>query len=400
VSVVIRAAMLLVVGALLSLPGAPPVRAQSTATIEGLVTNGTAGGAAPADLEIVVHILQNRVKTGEQRVRTDASGAFRIEGLAAGTDILYFPIVQYGGIPYYPDRPVVLDGSAPGRADITVFESTPRADAIAFERLNMLVMDVTPTALSFMEMGAVTNGGDRTFAADPQVTGSARTLRFLLPPGAMQVTPQAGLPADSLESMPDGFASTDPVRPGRREIAYSYELPYTSSSLDLSRSFAFPVSTFTLYVPADVGVVVPDGIAVPGVAELGGRQYRQYVVQQVAPGAEVRLRLTGLPAPLFARPRDLGVAVAAVTSLVLLACVLVAIWRRRGESRGSLADREPSPVADSSADPAERQALVRDIALLDEQFASGALDEPTYRAQRDERKARLLALSRASAAAS
>jgi hypothetical protein len=262
------------------------------------------------------------------------------------------------------------------------------------------VMTVTPTALTIMEMGAIRNGADRTFVADPQVTGSARTLKFLLPSGAMQVTPQAGLPADSLESMPDGFASTDPVRPGRREIAYSYDLPYTSSSIDLPRTFAFPVSAFTLYVPSDLEADVAGGIAVPDVAELGGRQFRQYVVQQVAPGAEVRLRLSGLPAPLFARPSDLGVAVATGTGLILLACTLVAVWRRRGDAPSPEADRETSLVADSRADPAEWRALVRDIALLDEQFESGALDEPSYLAQRDERKSRLLELTRASAAAS
>jgi hypothetical protein len=400
VRVVVLAAMLVVVGALLSLPGAPPARAQANGTIDGLVTNRTAGAAAPADLEVVVHILQNRVKIGEQRVRTDPTGAFRVEGLATGADLLYVPIVQYGGISYYPERPVVLDGSAPGRTEITVFESSPRGDAITFERLNMLVMNVTPTALTIMEMGAIRNGADRTFVADPQVTGSARTLKFLLPSGAMQVTPQAGLPADSLESMPDGFASTDPVRPGRREIAYSYDLPYTSSSIDLPRTFAFPVSAFTLYVPSDLEADVAGGIAVPDVAELGGRQFRQYVVQQVAPGAEVRLRLSGLPAPLFARPSDLGVAVATGTGLILLACTLVAVWRRRGDAPSPEADRETSLVADSRADPAQWRALVRDIALLDEQFESGALDEPSYLAQRDERKSRLLELTRASAAAS
>ena len=65
-----------------------------------------------ADLEVVIHILQNRAKTGEQRVRTDDR---RVpgEGLATGADLLYFPIVQYGGVPYYPDRPVIARRPAP-----------------------------------------------------------------------------------------------------------------------------------------------------------------------------------------------------------------------------------------------------------------------------------------------
>jgi hypothetical protein len=248
---------------------------------------------------------------------------------------------------------------------------------------------VTPSALTIMEMGAMANGADRTYVADPQVTGSARTLRFLLPPGAMDVTPQAGLPSDTLESMPDGFASTDPVRPGRREIAYSYDLPYTSSTLDLARSFAFPVSAFTLYVPSDVGAVVPDAIALPGLADLGGRQYRQYVVNQVAPGTEVRLRLTGLPAPLFARPRDLGFVVVGASAAVLGTFLLVAIRRRRIEA----------PFA-AAHDPAEREALIQSVAHLDDQFAAGQIDEAAYLAERTDRTSQLLALTRTSAGAS
>jgi hypothetical protein len=377
----------------------PLVAAQENGIIDGVVVNRTAGAAPPADVEVVVHILQNRVKTGERRVRTDASGQFHVEGLSTGAETLYFPIVQYGGAAYYPDRPVVLDGTSPAHTEIAVFDATPRPDAISFDRLNMLVMGVTPSALTIMEMGAVTNGADRTFVADPQVTGSARTLRFLLPPGAIQVTPQAGLPADTLESMPDGIASTDPVRPGRREIAFNYDLPYTSSTLDLTRSFAFPVSAFTLYVPSDIGAVVPDGIALPTLAELGGRQYRQYVVNQVAPGTEVRLRLTGLPAPLFARPRDLGLAVAGATAVVLLTCLVVAVRRRQQSVPSPVEVRPSETVTLSLPASAGRQALVQAVAQLDEQFESGAIDEAAYRAERAEKKARLLALTRSSAGA-
>src|SRR5215212_11121508 len=258
-----------------------PAMAQDNGAIVGHVVNGTDGGAVPADLEVVVHVLQNRVKTGERGVRTDGSGAFRLDGLATGPDLLYFPIVEYGGVPYYPDQPVVLSSAEPAPVDLTVFEATPTPDTVSFERLNMLVMDVSPAALSIMEMGSVVNGGDRTFAADAQITGSARTLRFALPPGAIDVAPQAGLNPDALESTPDGFASTDPVLPGRREIAFSYELPYSASTLDLSRSFAFPVGAFTLYAPQEIGEVVGPGMAFQGTTNLGGREFRQYSVESI-----------------------------------------------------------------------------------------------------------------------
>jgi hypothetical protein len=393
---VARVILPLLLGLLIAVANPIHVLAQENGTIEGSLTNGTAGASPPVDAEVVIHILTNRVKTGERRVRTDTAGQFRADGLTTGAETIYFPIVQYAGAAYFPERPVVLDGSAPVRTEITVFEGTPNSDAISFDRLNMMVVNVTPTALTIMEMGAVTNGADRTFAADPQATGSARTLRFVLPPGAIDVAPQAGLPADTLETTPDGFATTDPVRPGRREIAFSYDLPYTSSSLDLARSFVFPVGTFTLYIPNDLGAVVPDAIVLPGLAELGGRQFRQYAVQLVNPGSTVRLRLTGLPAPLFARPRDLGLAVVGVAGTALLAFLSFAIVRRRRVPTLAPEVDQVSATAAPVAASAERLELVRAVAQLDDRFEAGDLDEALYRAERAEQKARILALSQLS----
>jgi hypothetical protein len=254
--------------------------------------------------------------------------------------------------------------------------------------------------LSMMQMGAVVNGGDRVLAADPQVTGSARTLRFNLPTGAIDVVPQAGLPPDTLEVMPDGFATTDPVRPGRREIAFSYDLPYTASALDLSQSFAFPVGTFTLYVPPEVGDVVGPGMVLLGTAEFGGRQFRQYVMQDVKPGTEVRFRLTGLPAPLFAKPRDLGLMVAGVAGVILAAFLALALRRRMTAGPEPAAQEAAGPVTMapvSLAERAERAALVRSVAELDARFADGGLDAEAYQAARTEQKARLVELTRAAA---
>jgi hypothetical protein len=376
-----------------------PVAAQADAAgaIIGTVTNGTAGASAPADLEVVVHVLTNRQKTGEQRVRTDGAGRFRVEGLATGPDMLYFTVVEYGGVAYFPDRPILFQTPEPQTTDITVFESTPIAEGLAFERLNMLVIDVTPTAMTVMEMGSVNNVSDKTFAADPQVTGSARTLRFALPPGATDIAPQAGLPQDSLESTPDGFASTDPVKPGRREIAFSYELPYQSAALDLTRRFALPVGAFTVYLPGDQVQLIGPGLTVNGTAELGGRTFRRFEIQNVTPGTDVRFRLSGLPAPFFGNPRDLGLAVTGAAAVALVAFVLLAMRRRK---RGAVTDagtRETAVDGAQNAVLVERQALVRSVAELDERFAAGSLDEDAYREQRDEQKARLVALSRSPA---
>lgn len=384
---------LLVVALTVSLGAPYPAAAQDNGVIEGRLVNGTAGGEAPADVPVTVHIVQNRAKIGERVLRTDGAGRFRAEGLSTATDTFYFPIAQYRGVSYFPAQPVMLTGATPVPVEIQVYEATPTPDQLAYDKANMLLLNVSPTALTVMEMGAVVNAGDRTFAADAQVTGSARTLRFSLPTGATDVTAQAGLPDDTLEQTLDGFATTDPVRPGRREIAYSYQLPYESSSLDLSRSFPIPVGTFTLYVPGDSVDVIGPGLVLQGTAELGGQRFRQYAVQNVAPGAEVRFRLSGLPAPLFARPRDLGLAVAGAGTLALVVFLTLAVRRRRAtqateSGQATLASRLPTQAQPSL----ERLGLIREVAELDERFEAGGLDEAAYRAEREAKKARLLML--------
>lgn len=378
-------------------PAATLAQGDQSGVIVGQVTNGTAGGPVPADLDVTVHILTNRAKTGEQRVRTDGAGRFRVEGLATGPETLYFTVVEYGRVAYFPDRPVMFQTPEPQTTEITVYEATPTAEALTFERLNMLVLDVTPTVMTIMEMGAVHNASDKTFAADPQATGSARTLRFALPPGATGISPQAGLPQDSLETTADGFASTDPVKPGRREVAFSYELPYKSASLDLARTFTLPVGVFTVYLPGDDVQLVGPGLTVNDTADLGGRTFRRYEMQNVTPGADVRFRLSGLPAPFFGNPRDLGLAVTAAAGIALVAFLLVAVRRRKLAARGVQAVSATAAGGPDDSVIAQRRSLVRAVAELDERFAAGALDEAAYRAQRDEQKARLVAITRAPA---
>jgi hypothetical protein len=364
-------------------------RAAGTGVIDGTVVNGTAGGGVPADLKVTIHAVRDRTPVGSQVVTTDGAGRFHVEGLDVAPNLIYLPLVEYAGVPYFPERPIVLDGSGPAQVTVQVYDTTPTPDSLAFDRANMLILGDSPTALSVMEMGAVVNAGDRTYAADPRVTGSDRTLRFILPAGATQVSPQAGFASDALQSTPDGFATTDPVRPGRREIAFSYQLPYETPTIDLTRTFTLPVGTFTLYLP-DQGIdVIGPGLALQGTADLGGKTYRQYAVQNVGPGSEVRFRLTNLPAPLLGRPRDLGLAVAGAGGLIL-AVVLAVALRRRSAVPDSHSTATASAVGDD-----ERQSLVHSLAELDERFEAGGVGEAEYRATRDAGKARLVALTAA-----
>ncbi|MDP8922406.1 MAG: hypothetical protein M3O34_05955 [Chloroflexota bacterium] len=375
-------ALALVAALALSVLGGAQAVAQDNGRLDGRVVNGTAGGPTPADATVTVHIIRDRSKVGERVVQADQEGRFAVDGLATGANTIYFPIVDYGGAIYYPDQPVLLDDQPAKTTEITVFEPTRSSEGLAFERSNMLIMSVSPTFMTVMEMGAVVNRTDRAFVGDDQ----GRTLRLVLPAGATNVSPQTGLPPDALEALPDGFALTDPIKPGRRELAFSYQLPFDAATLDVMRTQALPIETFTLYVPDNGLNVVSSGLALQGTAELGGQRFQQFVAQGVPPDGELAFRLTGLPAQFSLKLRELGFLVAGVGTVGLGVVLAIALRRRPAHA--------PGPVTATSASDrdGERARLVQALADLDERFAAGQIDEEEYRAERDRDKRRLVAL--------
>jgi hypothetical protein len=385
-------ALIAALAAALVLVAPPRALAQAGGRIEGQLVNGTAGASPPGALPVTVHIFKDRSRVGERTVQTDPSGHFVLDGLEAAAGYVYFPIVEYGGASYFPDRPVALDGADSKSVEIRVFEPTQTPDAIAFDRTNLLVLNTSPTALLVMEMGAVVNRSDRTYVGAAGEDGRPTTLRFSLPRGATQVAPQAGLPPDDLVPTPDGFQTANPVVPGRQELAFSYQLPYSSSTLDLAKRLEYPTGTFNLYLPDTGLTAVSPHLTYQGTSELGGQRYQLYSAQGLPAGAAIAIRLGGLPAPDIPRPQQLGLIVLGASAALLGGATAVAIRRRR-RANAALAPAH-APVA--SGGDLERVDLVRSLAELDERYSAGAIDEATYRAEREQGKARLVALLRAS----
>lgn len=384
-----RHALLIALLALLALEigASASARAQGIGRLQGTVVNGTVDGTTPAGLAVTVHVFQDRVKVGERTVETDSAGHFVVEGLEIGPRYVYFPTVEYGGASYFPARPIELDGAMPTDVEIRVYEPTDAEDVLAFERSNFLVLDVTPQALSIMEMGAVANRSDRTYVGGATTGGTPPTLRFNLPAGAIDVSPQAGLSATALEGTRDGFVSTSPILPGRHEIAFSYRLPFTSPTLDISRRQEYPTATFNLFIP-DTGLTVTSAeLRSLGINELGGQRYQVYSAQGLTRGSQLSIRLAGLPA-IGLVTQQVGAVILGSSAIALSGATFYALRRRfHGHRTGTSFDHSGGNTAES-----ERLGLVRSLAELDERYQSGEIAEERYRAERQKCKGRLVAL--------
>ena len=379
----------LLAAALLGDPAGRAAVAQERGKIDGRVVNGTAGAPPPAGLAITVHAFEGRTKVSERTVQSDERGGFSVDGLATGKGYVYFPIVDYGGVGYWPERPVTLEDDTEKQIEIRVFEPTQAQDVIQVDRANLLLLGVSPTELTIMEMGAVVNGSDRAYVGDTSADPRRPTLRFSLPQGADQITPQAGLTQGELLPTQDGFMTTDPVLPGRHDLAFSYQLPIDAPGLDLVKLHQYPTASFNLYVP-DTGIaVLSPQLTFQGTSEFSGQRFQLYTATSLPAGSQVAARLTGLPSRGGLGPRELGFIVVGSGAIVLGIGGLLALRRGRGTRAGPREPRTEAPTA-------ERLQLVRALAALDERFSAGEIDEEQYRQERARGKERLVALSAAS----
>jgi hypothetical protein len=322
---------------------------------------------------------------------------------------------------------------APANLQIKIFETTRSLDSINIVTEVMVARPDGPSRImGFLEFITFRNDGDRTFVADltdPGITGLSM-LRFGLPENYERledVSVDPPLPAGSLVEVGPGFALTNPVPPGEYKILFAYLIRYEGNTFEFERNLPFGAKEMRVLIPKGAAQVSGNGFAPIEEVTLGKSVYSVTGGSGYGRGDRIEFKFTQLPEPslwqsIKNRLRGVdtyvkvGVPVAAgVVMAGLIAYVFLARRRRQPVSDAAVhaeADAEGTARAGSNAAESsgaettapgfaasgsettptgqEREALVREIALLDQRFEAGEIEESAYRAQRAALSARAL----------
>lgn len=378
--------------ALLALLAAPAAAQEADGVIAVEVTNGTAGGAVPAGARAALLAFRSGEIVGRHEGQVDSEGRLRFAGLDTSPDLTYGLAVQYQGVPYVYPTSLSFKDDPPAPVELTVYETTTDASALRFERAGMLVAE-GPDQITVLEMGAVLNGGDRAVVPGPD---RPYTVRFGLPPGATELTPQRGFTPAEVASLGDGFAISRAIPPGRTEYAFSYLVPAPGGVAALGKALYLPADSLALYVP-DRGQAGPRAaspqLAPAGSADLGGQRYLVQSASNVPAGQQLAITVSGLASDFRRTPTDPGVFVGLTVFVALLgSLVILSVLRGRSPPAPAAAARGQGPGP--SGLEGERRALLEQLAELDDRYQAGGLAENEYRAEREPLKARLVLLTR------
>jgi len=356
---------------------AAPAGAGTSGVIEGQVTNGTQDGSSVAGVQLTLHTLSGGAEVALATVQAEDEGTFRFAGVTTG-DYTYRISLTFQQADYTFDIPAFGDNETAKTVPVTVYDSTESDSAISVVSSHTVLVPGAG-AVSVQEYFLVANMADRTYIGAPATGGQRQTVRFPLPANATGLDLAGELGGGSVVNVTGGFADTRPVPPGSKEFIYSYEVKEAPARFTYNRPVYYPTIQYNLLVPgADASVTSPQ-LADEGTLDLGGQTFRILTGSDLQAGTAVTAKLSG-PASSGGIPLLVWVGIA-VVAVLLAAAVALRVIRRRSA---------PAVVEKDTA--AQEDALLGELANLDDEFEAGRLDQETYLRQRGARKAELAAL--------
>ncbi len=339
--------------------------------IEGPIINGTAGASVPDNLPMTLYILPHQ--GGDQNVishtfQSGVGGRYSITTtevtssslVAVGTD--YKDLNFFSEVGAYQPPAVTLP--------ITIYESTSDVGQVKVDTLHIIV---TPGAngLDVSEIYVLSNNGDRFVAGF-----GAPVMHFALPTGAtnLQIAPEM---QSVLKQAGDGldYYAGIPVGSQAQQIVYQYTLP--SGTTALGRPIYHPIDSVNVLIEGDPSktTVSSDQLVSQGAQVIQGSSYQQFTATALKAGQTLTASISPAAAPLDWRIL-LGIV------LVVVGVIGVVVWQRSQKKQAvETVDRRLE---------IQREALIDQIAALDDDFAAGQLDEVNYKAQRAKLKEKLM----------
>ena len=354
------------VGALVAILASAPISAATPAmgTINGLVENHTGGTRPAAGLAVKLTALVNGAEQEAKDATTDARGRFSF-AVRVDPQRSYVAKITYKGGEYESPAITFTPEQTLRQVHLRVYEPTNDPSVLKVN-VHHIIVEPGEGAVQVAELLVFTNSTDRTYVGgQPRADGKRETLQFSLPSGAANLQYMQGLMECCLSVTDIRMVDTMDVEPGMREIAYSYTLPVSRTSLSLTRRLDYAAERLEVFGNGAAQLAVSPLARQDDVKTEQG-VYARFSGASVAAGTDVKLTLSDLPVPRSSTRRA---AIAAFAGMITAALVYPFLRRAR------------RPV-DRTGPTQTREELIRAVAALDDRFEAGEIPEDEYGARR------------------
>ncbi|MEO7803432.1 MAG: hypothetical protein ABIS18_03090 [Actinomycetota bacterium] len=333
-----------------------PSPASGAVALVGTIVNGTAGGAIPANAQVSAAQLTSSGKETQRLTATATDGMFRIDGFD-GNGSRYVVATTYQQITY--STVIDVAASTELKVELKVFETTRDTLVISVESDSVTIIEGKDGAFEVLQLMRLSNSSDRTYIGQAQ-DDAPSVVNLPVAVAGFDVSAGEGITADRVSTYPDGIVSADPLQPGATNFSYSYKLRAPRNGLLLQRATSYPTKHVDVLIGPGLQLQSP-ALTFKEQKTFGGKTFRRFRAEGPAAGNLLEANIAHASKPTS----SIWVGLAILGAIGLLGLIFGS--RRRLAMKVTAQDR---------------QAMIDQIALLDERFASGDLSEDEHKRQR------------------
>ncbi len=394
----------------LSIFGNVSAYAAGTGHIAGQLLDGSNSNAPLANQQVTLQIAEGNNTRDLATAMTDAEGNFSFDNLATDKTVSYAVYIRYQGAQYVSNL-ITLDSNPSPQLNLTVYQATQKTDNIAIVSATVLLHEpnVQKGTITISEVLDFMNLTNRAYVGSLDASkGRPNALFFSLPPNTSTITLGKGFPGYHVIQVDRGMAADAAILPGQNEFSFSFEVPYSSSTLDLSYITMYPTVSLAFLIPPDIHASSHELSSQGVVPGKGQDLYNRFVANMLPANKNIQLHLEGLAvnAPLNMGVIWLIVALLFMALLVFVTWFLLrakrhrsAIQSQKGSEKATPknakkgTNQEASKKKEKTSEKADRkQELLEELVALDQEYEAGKLDEAIYQERRSKTKASLRSL--------
>ena len=349
--------------------------------VRGTVINRNNGKVVTESLEVMLHILdQDFADKGMEHGQSQSDGTFVFADIPFDEKTQFAVMAIYDGVTYFSETTPADLKSMQVNIDMPVYETTKDLSSVQIDQMHVL-FEFSTDGLETKELYIISNTGERTVKDVYELEeGKSAALQLPLPEDADFIFFKPD-DQERFVKLNGAFADTYPILPSDQpaQIMTSYLVPYSGKRV---YTYTAPVNTarVNFLLPEQVGISLKGiGLTDPDSMTLqDGASYQVYSYSDLKAGDTLNVTITGdIPIPQNNKASS-QIAIAAAFLGFAIIGVGVWLWRRPEE-----AQVEEDEV-DTPSDKPTLDALIAEIARLDEAHEQDTVDAQEYQQKRQE----------------
>lgn len=353
-----------------------------TGRISGQVMNKTSDRPAPG-VELTLTSYMGDRPTDDKTINSDNQGNFLFDNLA--WDRSYGITVNFKGVQYSTDKMVFLPNEDTKIMNLPIFEPTFEEEDISVVESHIIVQSDNGV-LSVADLTLFDNEGNKIYVGGKELEdGRKESLRFNTPKGAKNISFIHGVNPDDIVQTSYGFADTTSIMPGQKRVVYTYDLPSSSKTTTFEQIIEYPTQNFLLLISDLKRTADVDGLTGGESVQIQGESFLKWTGTDLKPGQQIKVELKG---PVVKLDYIKWGALGFLILIVIAGVIYSSISKNKSDVNSTKEEgKEENPNQ-------RRIELFKEIALLDDSFETGQIEEQKYRNIREIKKVELKKLTR------